>query len=54
MYYLIRNNYCIKISEDKNELIKKYTDGDTIQNNDSNLKSEDIFTISSDGELIKK
>lgn len=54
MYYLIRNNYCIAISEDKNELIKKYTDGDTIQNNNSNLKSEDIFTISSDGKLIKK
>jgi hypothetical protein len=54
MYYLIRNNYCIKISEDKNDFIGIMQSGDKIQYNDTELTADEIFTIDENGIMIKK
>jgi hypothetical protein len=43
MYYLIRNNYCIKISRNKNDLVSLMQSGDIIQYNDTFLYYDDIL-----------
>jgi hypothetical protein len=50
----MRNNYCIKISENRNELVPLMQSDDIIQYNDTELTADEIFTIDENGIMIKK
>ena len=54
MYFLIRNNFCICVNDDLNELKKQYKDGDEIKSIGNEKRADEIFTIDEEGNLVKK
>ena len=54
MYFLIRNNYCICVNDDLNQLKKQYKDGDEIKSIGNEKRADEIFTIDEEGNLVKK
>ena len=54
MYFLIRNNFCICVNDNLNELKKQYKDGDEIKSIGNEKSADEIFTIDEEGNLVKK
>ena len=54
MYFLIRNNYCIGVSESKQELEQIKRNGDMINKMQDEKMADEIFTIDAEGNMIKK
>lgn len=54
MYFLIRNGYCVGVSESKKELEQVKREGDIVTQTQEEKYADEIFTIDSEGDLIKK
>lgn len=54
MYFLIRNGYCVGVSESRQELEQKKKDGDTISEMQNEKRADEIFTIDAEGNMIKR
>ena len=54
MYFLIRSGYCIGLSESKEELEQQRKDEDIITQIAEEKRADEIFTIDTEGNLIKK
>lgn len=54
MYFLIRNGYCVGVSESLIELEQKKQDGDVISEMKYEKTADEIFTLDAEGNLIKR
>ena len=54
MYFLIRNGYCVGVSESRQELEQIKQNGDTINKMQEEKRADEIFTIDEEGNVIKK
>ena len=54
MYFLIRNGYCVGVSESKKELEQIKQNGDVISEMQNEKRADEIFTLDKEGNLIKR
>ena len=54
MYFLIRNGYCVDVSESRKELEQQKQDGDVISEMQDEKRADEIFTLDAEGNLIKR
>ena len=54
MYFLIRNGYCVGVSESLAELEQQKQIGDVINEMQDEKRADEIFTIDAEGNLIKR
>lgn len=54
MYFLIRNGYCVGVSESLEELEQQKQDGDVISEMKDEKTADEIFTLDAEGNLIKR
>lgn len=54
MYFLIRSGYCVGVSESLEELERQKQSGDTINEMQDEKRADEIFTLDSEGNLIKR
>lgn len=54
MYFLIRNGYCVGVSESRQELEQQKQSGDTINEMQDEKRADEIFTLDAEGNMIKR
>jgi hypothetical protein len=54
MYFLIRNGFCVGVSESRQELEQIKQSGDTINEMKDEKRADEIFTIDNEGNVIKR
>ena len=54
MYFLIRNGYCVGISESKQEMEQVKREGDIVTQTQEEKRADEIFTLDEENNLIKK
>lgn len=54
MYFLIRNGYCVDVSESRKELEQQKQDGDVISEMQDEKRADEIFTLDAEGNMIKR
>ena len=54
MYFLIRNGFCVGVSESKQELEQIKQNGDVISEMQDEKRADGIFTIDAEGNLVKR
>lgn len=54
MYFLIRNGYCVGVSESKQELEQQKQSGDVISEMQDEKRADEIFTLDAEGNMIKR
>ena len=54
MYFLIRNGYCVGVSESLEELEQQKQNGDVIKEMKDEKTADEIFTLDAEGNLIKR
>ena len=54
MYFLIRNGYCVGVSESLKELEQQKQIGDVISEMKDEKTADEIFTIDEEGNMIKR
>lgn len=54
MYFLIRNGYCVGVSESLKELEQQKQIGDVISEMKDEKRADEIFTLDEEGNLIKR
>lgn len=54
MYFLIRNGYCVGVSENLRELEQIKRESDIVTQTQEEKRADEIFTIDSEGNLIKR
>lgn len=54
MYFLIRNNYCVCVNNSIEKLKEKFRNGDIIKEVTEEKRSDEIFTIDTENNLVKK
>lgn len=54
MYFLIRNGYCVGVSESKQELEQQKQNDDVIKEMKDEKTADEIFTLDAEGNLIKR
>ena len=54
MYFLIRNGFCVGVSEFKQELEQIKQSGDVISEMKDEKRADEIFTIDAEGNMIKR
>lgn len=54
MYFLIRNGYCVGVSESLEELEQQKQNDDVIKEMKDEKTTDEIFTLDAEGNLIKR
>ena len=54
MYFLIRNGYCVGVSESLIELEQQKQNCDVINEMQDEKRADEIFTIDAEGNMIKR
>ena len=54
MYFLIRNGYCVGVSESLEELEQQKQNDDVIKEMKDEKTADEIFTLDNEGNLIKR
>lgn len=54
MYFLIRNGFCVGVSESKQELEQIKQSGDVISEMQDEKRADEIFTLDEEGNMIKR
>lgn len=54
MYFLIRNGYCVGVSESKQKLEQQKQIGDVINEMKDEKRADEIFTLDAEGNMIKR
>ena len=54
MYFLIRNGYCVGVSESKQELEQTKQNGDVVLETQNEKRADEIFTLDEENNLIKR
>ena len=54
MYFLIRNGYCVGVSESLTELKQQKQNGDVISEMQDEKRADEIFTLDAEGNMIKR
>lgn len=54
MYFLLRNGYCVGVSESLTELKQQKQNGDVISEMKDEKRADEIFTIDEEGNLVKR
>lgn len=54
MYFLIRNGYCVGVSESLAELEQQKQNDDVIKEMKDEKTADEIFTIDAEGNLVKR
>lgn len=54
MCFLLRNGYCVGVSESRQELEQIKQSGDVISEMQDEKRADEIFTIDAEGDLVKR